>query len=44
VGATEPSSGKKQESIYVFGCRLQLADGPIAILGMRFISFSDFYF
>ena len=44
VGATESSAGKKLESIYVFGCRLELADGPIAIPGMRFISFSDFYF
>jgi hypothetical protein len=44
VGATESSAGKKLESICVFGCRLELADGSIAIPGMRFISFSIFIF
>ena len=44
VGATESSAGKKLESIYVFGCRLELADGPIAIPDMRFISFFRFLF
>lgn len=44
AGAAESSAGKKLESICLFGCRLELADGPIAIPGMRFISFLDFYF
>jgi hypothetical protein len=44
VGTAKSSAGKKLESICLFGCRLELADGPIAIPGMRFISFFDFYF